>query len=89
MSYPNSVADRQQKVSAGASFTPTADSHTQWLNVAHLREEYAEENGCWLHRYLYYLTRYFMPVLYMFWQMSATQAQSLVRNGFSAQVWHN
>ncbi len=46
MSYPNSVADRQQKVSAGASFTPTADSHTQRLNVAHLREEYAEENGC-------------------------------------------
>lgn len=38
MSHPNSAADRQQKVSAGVSFTPTADSQTQLLNVAHLRE---------------------------------------------------
>lgn len=28
MSHPNSVADRQQKVSAGLSFVPTADSKT-------------------------------------------------------------
>lgn len=39
MSHPNSIADRQQKVSAGVSFTPAPDSQTQVLNVAHLREE--------------------------------------------------
>lgn len=38
MSHPNSAADRKQKVSAGVCFTPSADSQTQLLNVAHLRE---------------------------------------------------